>query len=126
MKKSLIKFTALLFVVAFATTSFAADGAKEKKTDRPAGSRGKVTAIADGTLTISNKKKGDTTFKTNAETKYLKADGSEGTASDIKTGTPVMVTPGKSPDQAAKVKVLAPKKKGETTEKPKKEKPATE
>lgn len=117
MKKNLIRFTALLFAAALATTSFAADGAKEKKGDKPTACRGKITALADGTLTVSNKKKGDTTFKTNAETKYLKADGTAGTASDIKTGTPVAVTPGKSPDEAAKVKVITPKKKGATDEK---------
>lgn len=124
MKKSLIKFTAFLFVAALATTSFAAEGAKEKKGDKPAGSRGKVTAMADGTLTVSNKKAGDKTFKTNDSTKYIKADGTTGTASDIKTGTPVIVTPGESPDQAATVKVIAPKKKGETADKPKKKKAA--
>ena len=71
---------------------------------------GKVTAVAAGTVTIAGKK-GDRTFTTDERTTYGKSDKSAATAEDVKVGTPVRVTPGASPDQAAKVTVMLPKKK---------------
>ena len=109
MKKSLLKFTAILFTAALATTSFAGD--KEAKAG--GAFMGKVSTVAEGTITVSNKKKGDQTFKTTADTKITKADGTAAAASDLKVGSIVKVTPGTTPDQAAKITLVGPKKKPE-------------
>jgi len=107
MKKSLLKFTAILFTAALATTSFAGD--KDAKSG--GAFSGKVSVVADGTITVANKKKGDQTFKTSADTKVTKADGTAGAASDIKVGSMVKVVPGTSPDQAAAITLVEHKKK---------------
>jgi hypothetical protein len=107
MKKPLLTLTALLFTAALATTSFA--GNQEGKAG--GAFMGKVSASADGTLTVANKKKGDQTFKTSAQTKITRADGTAGTAADLKVGSLVKVVPGTSPDQAAEIKLAEPKKK---------------
>jgi len=106
MKKSLIKIVTALFTVALATSSFAGKGgAKERPT------MGKVTAVADGTITISNKRTGDKTFKTSSDTTYAKADGTTGAATDIKVGSMVKVTAGATPDAAASIALFEHKKK---------------
>lgn len=103
MKKSLHLLATLLFTVAIASTAFAGD--------KP--SSGKVSAIADGSLTLANKKTGNTTFKTGSDTKVLKADGSAGSLSDIKDGAHIKVTAGSAPDQAAQIQIVEKKKDGE-------------
>ena len=106
MKKSLIKVATALFAVAIATSSFAGkDGEKAK------GVGGKVSAVADGTITVANKKLGDKTYKTSADTKVVKADGTAGTLSDIKSGSMIRVTAGAAPDQAASIQIVERKKK---------------
>lgn len=109
MKKSLIKIATAFCAVAIATSSFAGkDGEKAK------GFAGKVSAVADGTITVANKKLGDQTFKTSADTKVLKADGTAGSLSDIKSGSMIRVTAGSAPDQAASIQVVEKKKKDGT------------
>lgn len=102
MKKSLIKLASFAFAIAIASSSFAAEG-------KP--SAGKVSAVADGSITVANKKSGDQIFKTGADTKVLKADGSAGSLSDIKSGVKVKVTAGSAPDQAAQIQIVEAKKK---------------
>lgn len=127
MKKSLIKLTAFAFAVAIATTSFAADGAKEGKK----GLAGKVSTVADGSITIASKKLGDQSFKTGSETKVLKADGSAGSLSDLKSGASVRITPDPSGEQASQIQIVEHKKKDDAEKTSKKNKaaetkPATE
>ena len=106
MKKSLFKLATAFFVVAIATSSFAGESGK-----KPKGIVGKVSAVADGTITVANKKTGDQTFKTSADTKVLKADGTAGSLSDLKSGAMIRVTASASPDQAATIQVVEKKKK---------------
>ncbi len=107
MKKSLVKFTALAFAVAIASTSFAADGAKEDKK----GLTGKISTVADGSITVANKKLGDQSFKTGSDTKVLKADGSAGSLSDLKSGSHVRITPDPTGEQASQIQIVEHKKK---------------
>ncbi len=122
MKKLLFTFTAILFTAALAATSFAED--KEAKAE--GAFKGKVSAVADGTVTVANQKKGDQTFKTSAETKIIKADGTDGAASDLTVGSMVKVTPGTTPDQAAKITFVEPKKKPDAKPDAKPKAPKTE
>lgn len=110
MKKSLTLLAAAL--VALASTSFAGD--------KPAS--GKVSAVSGDSITLANKKTGDKTFKTGADTKVLKADGSTGTLSDIKDGSLLKITAGSSPDQAAQIQIVEKKKDGTKSDKTKKSK----
>lgn len=77
---------------------------------------GKVTAVADGTITVTNKKSGDKTFKTDAATKYAKADKTDAAAADIKVGSMVKVKAGAAPDQAATIILAAPTNKNSAKE----------
>lgn len=93
-------------LVAFSSTALhAADPAGGKPV------RGKVSAVADGSITVSSKKGGDQTFKTDANTKFAQTDGTAITLSDIKAGTQVMIKPGAAEGIAAKVTAIVPKKK---------------
>lgn len=77
--------------------------------DKPV--RGKVSAVGEAEITISNKKGGDKTFKTDADTKFSKTDGSKIALSDVKVGSVVQIKAGATPDVAAKVTVVEQKKK---------------
>jgi len=105
MKKHIIP--TLLIAALVALPQLAPAAAKD-----PANFGGKVAAVGAGTITVSNKKKGDQTFKTDAATKYVNADGSAATASDIKVGERVQVIAGATADQAATVTLQAGGKKG--------------
>ncbi|CAN5619931.1 hypothetical protein BH09VER1_BH09VER1_13530 [soil metagenome] len=106
MKNFLIKSVIALCATVLATSSFAAKGNK-----KAAGYRGKVTAVADGTVTVSNKKLGDKTYKTDASTKVLKIDGTTGTVADLKTGSLVRVVTGTDADVATEIRAIEKKKK---------------
>ncbi len=69
---------------------------------------GKVTAVSEGTITVTNKKSGDKTFKTDAATKYAKSDKTDAAAADIKVGSMVKVKAGTAPDQAASIILAVP------------------
>lgn len=101
MKKNLIQLASLFLALTIVSTSFAAP-------DKPVA--GKVTAVAEGSITISSKKKGETTFKTGSETKVIKADGTAGTLGEIKSGARIRVTTASSPDQAGTIQIVEKKK----------------
>lgn len=102
MKRKLTQWASLLLAITMASTSFAAP-------DKPAA--GKVSMVAEGSITISNKKKGETTFKTNSDTKVIKADGTAGSLSEIRSGANIRVTVGSSPDQAGTIQIIEKKDK---------------
>lgn len=107
MKHTLVKFATTAIVLALATTAFAG-----KEGGKQGGSAGKVSAVADGSITITNKKTGDHTFKTAPETKVVKTDGAAGALSDVKVGSLVRITAaGTAPDQAAQIQLVERKKK---------------
>lgn len=114
MKKHLI--STLLIAALVALPQLAPAAAKD-----PADLGGKVTAVGAGTITVSNKKKGDLTFKTDAATKYVKADGSAATAADIKVGDRVKVKAGSAADQAAEVTLQAARAKYTSPKNPSKD-----
>jgi len=105
MKNFLIKSVIALCATVLATSSFAGKGNKAP------GYRGKITAVADGTLTVSNKKLGDKTYKTDATTKVLKIDGSAGALTDLKKGALVRVTTGTDTSLATEIQAVEKKKK---------------
>lgn len=78
----------------------------EKGGEGPFG--GKITAVAEGTITVTNKKSGDKTFKTDAATKYVKSDKTDAAATDLKVGSTVRVKAGAAPDQAATIILVVP------------------
>jgi len=108
MKKIII--TTLCAAALFTIPQSAFAGQKEKA-DKAGEAAGKVTAVGEGTITITSKKNGEQTFKTDSTTKFAKADGSAATATDIKVGARVKVAPGASPDQAAQISLHEPKAK---------------
>ena len=69
---------------------------------------GKVSAVAEGTITVTNKKSGDKTFKTDSSTKYAKSDKTDAAAADLKVGSMVKVKAGATPDQAATIIMVVP------------------
>jgi len=77
---------------------------------------GKVTAVAEGTITVTNKKSGDKTFKTDAATKYAKSDKTDAAAADLKVGSMVKVKAGAAPDQAATIILVVPPAKDSAKE----------
>ena len=106
MKKHLITLATVLIALAAAPASFAG------KHDKEGGIAGKVSAVANGSVTITNKKEGDRILKTDASTKVTKLDGTAGALSDITAGAHVRVKAGTAPDQAAEIRIVEHKKKG--------------
>lgn len=106
MKNFLIKTVIALCTMLIATSSFAGKGNK-----RAPGYHGKITAVADGTITVSNKKLGEKTYKTDASTKVLKLDGSPGTLSDLKIGSLVRIATGPDTGLATEIQAIERKKK---------------
>lgn len=113
MKNFLLKSLIALCATVLATSSFAGKGNKKAP-----GYHGKITAVADGTITVSNRKLGEKTYKTDASTKVLKLDGSAGTLSDLKTGSLVRVATGTDTGLATEIQAIERKKKPSTAAAP--------
>lgn len=110
MKNSLFKFGLVAVVAAgfLVPNSYAGKGGGKKAL----GYQGKVDAVtADGAVTVSNRKLGDKTFKTDANTKVLKTDGTAGALADVKTGSRVRVSTGTDTSVAQQIQLVERKKK---------------
>ncbi|PTY03099.1 hypothetical protein DB346_07550 [Verrucomicrobia bacterium LW23] len=75
------------------------------------GFKGKASAVSETSITVSNKKDGDKTFKLDDKTKVIGAEGEALTVKDLKADMKVMVKPGATPDAAAESVKIAPKPK---------------
>lgn len=108
MKNFLIKSLIALCALAIASSSFAGKGNKKAP-----GYRGKITAVADGSITVSNKKLGDKTYQTNSSTKVVKLDGSEVPLTSLQKGALVRVITGADTSVATEIQAIEKKKKPE-------------
>ncbi len=108
MKNFLIKSVIALCATVLATSSFAGKGDKKAP-----GYRGKITALADGSITVSNKKLGDKTFQTNSATKALKIDGTPVALTALQKGSLVRVVTGADASLAVEIQAVEKKKKAD-------------
>jgi uncharacterized protein DUF5666 len=105
--KSLVAILLATLVFSVPTLSFA-----KKNAD---GTKGKVTKVDEKSITVDNKKSGDSkTFTVDANTK-IKIDDADGKITDVKVGDKVAVTAGDKPDVAATITVSTKKKAKKTT-----------
>jgi hypothetical protein len=109
MKTLLSYFTAVAILIAMPAITVSAK-------DKTGSTKGSVTAVDDHSITVGNKKSGESkTFKIDDKT-TISVDGADGKkAADIKTGMKAEVTAGDSDDAPAKAIVATSKKKKTTT-----------
>jgi ABC-type taurine transport system substrate-binding protein len=71
--------------------------------------RGLVSVVAPTQLTVATHKDGEMAYAINADTKFLKLDGSAGTLADVTAGVVVIVETGSDANTAAVVRIVPPK-----------------
>jgi hypothetical protein len=105
MKTLISFFTVAVLVLAMPAISQAA----KNKSD---GTKGKITAVDDKSITVENKKSSETkTFKIDDKT-TISVDGADNKkASDLKAGMRADVTAGDQPDVAKSITATSKKKK---------------